>query len=55
MLRFIEVNWGLGSITARDRHAADLRTAFDFTQAPSKPSPLPLRQDCEGPKWEITS
>jgi phospholipase C len=55
MLRFIEDNWGLRSFTARDRRAGDLRSAFDFAQTPSKPSPLPLRRDCEGPKWEIMS
>jgi len=54
MLRFIEDNWGLDPLTSRDAHAPSLANAFDFSQTPTKPDPLPLRTDCTGPKWEIT-
>jgi phospholipase C len=48
VLRFIEDNWGLSQLTHRDREAASLADAFDFTQAPRAPEPLPLRRDCVG-------
>ncbi len=51
VLRFIEDNWGLSKLTHRDRRARNLTEAFDFTQAPRPPDPLPLRTDCEGPIW----
>ena len=54
MLKFIEDNWGLDPLTSRDAHAPSLANAFDFSQTPTKPDPLPLRTDCTGPKWEIT-
>ena len=54
MLRFIEDNWGLAPLTSRDANAPSLADAFDFSQAPTKPDPLPLRTDCVGPKWTIT-
>ena len=54
MLRFIEDNWGLDPLTARDAHAPSLAGAFDFSQTPTNPDPLPLRTDCRGPKWTIT-
>jgi phospholipase C len=34
ILKFIEQNWGLQPLTARDRHANSLLSAFDFTRAP---------------------
>ncbi len=46
ILRFMEENWGLPSLTSRDKHANDLSQVFDFTQAPRPPDPLPLRTDC---------
>jgi hypothetical protein len=51
VLRFIEDNWGLTQLTHRDRDATPLLSAFDFSQAPREPDPLPLRTDCEGPIW----
>jgi phospholipase C len=52
VLRFIEDNWGLRPyLTARDRSATPMLSAFDFTQPPRPPDPLPLRTDCEGPKF----
>ncbi len=49
VLRFIEDNWRLTKLTHRDRDATPMLSAFDFTQAPRDPQPLPLRDDCEGP------
>ncbi|HTJ67564.1 MAG TPA: alkaline phosphatase family protein [Actinospica sp.] len=40
-LRFIETNWRLPSLTARDAGAGDLTKAFDFTAAPRKARLLP--------------
>jgi phospholipase C len=34
ILKFCEVNFGLQPMTARDKNAADMTPAFDFTQAP---------------------
>ena len=34
ILRFIENNWGLKPLTARDAHANSIATGFDFKQAP---------------------
>jgi len=51
VLRFIEDNWGLRQLTHRDRRATPLLSAFDFSQDPRPPDPLPLRDDCEGPIW----
>jgi phospholipase C len=48
VLKFIEMNWGLPSLTPRDRSASDLSEAFDFSQAPRPPDPVPLRTDCQG-------
>jgi phospholipase C len=36
-LKFIEQNWGLKPLAARDRNAGNLTGAFDFTQPPRKP------------------
>ena len=51
VLRFIEDNWGLTQLTHRDRDARNLSEAFDFSQAPRPPDPLPLRTDCVGSIW----
>jgi phospholipase C len=51
VLRFIEDNFGLTQLTHRDRDATPLLSAFDFEQEPRSPDPLPLRDDCEGPKY----
>ena len=51
VLRFIEDNWGLTQLTHRDRDATPMMSAFDFTQEPRPPDPLPLRQDCPGPTF----
>jgi len=52
VLRFIEDNWNLRQLTHRDREATPLLSAFDFSQEPRPPDPLPLRDDCEGPIWK---
>jgi phospholipase C len=46
VLRFIEVNWGLKNLTARDGGAGDLSYDFSFSQAPLPPDPLSLVQGC---------
>jgi len=51
VLRFIEDNWRLSQLTHRDRGAHNLSEAFDFSQAPRPPDPLPLRTDCAGSIW----
>ena len=49
VLRFIEDNYYLDRyLTDRDANATPLLSAFDFTQEPREPDPLPLRTDCEG-------
>ncbi len=52
VLRFIEDNWGLTQLTHRDRDATPLLSAFDFSQDPRPPDPLPLRTDCVGAPFE---
>jgi phospholipase C len=37
MLKFIEGNWGLAPLAARDAQANDIRSAFDFTSGPRSP------------------
>jgi phospholipase C len=50
VLRFIEENWGVAPLTARDRSSGDLSWDFDFHhQVP--PDPRPLRTDCKGSPW----
>jgi phospholipase C len=51
VLRFVEDNFGLTQLTNRDRDATPLMSAFDFDQKPRESQPLPLRDDCEGPKF----
>ena len=51
VLRFMEDNWGLSQLTHRDEDATPLISAFDFTQDPRSPDPLPIRTDCEGPQF----
>jgi len=46
VLSFIETNWGVPPLTERDRSSGNLSEAFDFTQPPRAPDPLPLRTDC---------
>lgn len=52
VLRFIEENWGVPALTARDRGASNLSYDFNFHQAPRPPSPQPLRTDCQGSPWD---
>jgi phospholipase C len=52
VLRFIENNWNLRPfLTDRDRQATPMMSAFDFSQPPRAPEPLPQRTDCAGPKF----
>jgi phospholipase C len=39
-LKLIEERYGIAPMTARDRQAADMTAAFDFTQKPRPPVPL---------------
>jgi phospholipase C len=55
VLRFIEDNWGLRTLTRRDRIADGLWAALDFDQAPLAPAPQPLRTDCRGAIWNPPS
>jgi phospholipase C len=48
VLRFIEDNWRLPTLTRRDRSAGNLSYDFDFARAPRPPEPLPQRTDCVG-------
>ena len=49
ILRFIEYNWGLGNLTARDAKGNDMTQVFDFKQEPRPAMPLPERaSECEG-------
>jgi phospholipase C len=55
VIRFIEDNWSLRPyLTSRDRDATPMLSAFDFSQQPRPPDPLPLRTDCTGPKFPKT-
>ena len=40
-LKFIESNWGLAPLTARDAHANSLASAFDFAAGPRPPILIP--------------
>ena len=52
VLRFMEDNWNLRPfLTRRDRQATPMMSAFDFSQTPRAPDPLPLRTDCKGMKF----
>jgi phospholipase C len=42
ILKFIEENWNVASLTDRDRNANNILSAFDFTQTPRLPNFLPL-------------
>ncbi|MEA2551178.1 MAG: hypothetical protein QOE25_947, partial [Actinomycetota bacterium] len=54
IVKFIEENWGLPSMTERDRTASDLSYDFNFHQQPRPPHPRPLRTDCQGSPWHPT-
>jgi len=53
VLRFVEDNFGLTQLTHRDREATPLLSAFDFTQEPRPPDPLPVRTDCVGTAFDL--
>jgi phospholipase C len=44
MLRFVEDNWSLRTLTQRDQEAGDLAWNFDFGRRPRAPDPLPERR-----------
>jgi phospholipase C len=44
-LKIVEQRYGVASMTARDRAAADMLAAFDFTQKPRAPVPLAATTD----------
>jgi phospholipase C len=44
VLRFIEDNLGIAPLTHRDRNTPNMSEAFDFSQEPRPPDPLPLRR-----------
>jgi phospholipase C len=43
VLKFMEDNFSLPALTARDRDATDMTHDFDFQQHPLPPDPLPQR------------
>jgi phospholipase C len=45
ILRFIEDNWSLPSLSTRDASAISIATALDFSQVPREPSILPLDRE----------
>ena len=45
-LKFMEVRWGLGDLTARDDHANDMLDCFDFNRTPNTPLVIPVPGDC---------
>jgi phospholipase C len=45
ILKFIEVNWGVDSLSDRDAAANNFLTAFDFTQAPRQALFTPLTRE----------
>lgn len=47
VLKFVETNWKIPPLTERDKNAGNLSEAFDFNQPPRKPTPLPMRTDCQ--------
>ncbi len=47
VLKFIEVNWDLPSLTERDRDSVDMTQVFDFYRAqPLNPPQLQQRSEC---------
>lgn len=52
MLKFIEVRFGLGHLTARDDRALNMRDCFDFNQQPNAPLVIPIPADLpKPPAW----
>ena len=47
VLKFIEQNWDVPSLTARDQAASDMTSVFDFTQAPRALPTLTQRTTCQ--------
>jgi phospholipase C len=54
VLRFIEDNWGIRPLTARDRSAGNLSWDFNFHRTVPA-DPRPLRTDCKGSPARILS
>jgi phospholipase C len=50
VLKFIEENWGLEPLAARDRAAASIAPAFDFGQPPRPPAFLTTERDPTPPE-----
>jgi phospholipase C len=50
MLKFIEVRWGLPSMTERDAHADPMLDCFDFKQAPVSTLVIPLPKKLPEPE-----
>jgi phospholipase C len=44
-LKFMEVRWGLGHLTARDDHANDMLDCFNFNQSPNAALVIPIPGD----------
>ena len=49
MLKFIEVRWGLPSMTERDAHADPMLDCFDFDQTPVSALVIPLPKELPSP------
>lgn len=52
ILKFIQENWDLEPLSARDANANNFLTAFDFTQAPREPVFLPFERVVKEEKVE---
>jgi len=52
ILKFIEQNWSLAPLTARDAHANSFVTAFDFSQPPRPPFFIPFARVLKEPSAE---
>ena len=46
VLKFIETNWNLPSLTGRDADTVDMTQVFDFDERPRHPPRLEQRSDC---------
>jgi phospholipase C len=56
ILKFIEDNWGLRPLGARDARANSFRAAFDFSRAPRRPALVAAAAGVQGgdvPRWLI--
>lgn len=55
ILKFIEQNWGIPSLAARDEQANNLLSAFDFSKSPRQPEFLSLTREQSSPPSQTRS